>query len=143
LSTSNCTSADRLHEILLTLIYQPSNNSTRNRVTASIQIADFFSCELNDNKAISHYYSKILDLANNLKKISSSIGGRTTSGFEANMDDIINALHSIGIYSGIGLDEYNELLNNGIALAGLKKLADYIADNNLEKDIDDNELTQI
>jgi len=143
MSTSNCTSADRLHDILLLLIYPPSNTSTPNRVTASNQIANFFGCASSDNKAISHYYSKIHELACNLKKISSSVGGRTASGFEANMDDIIHALHSIGIYSPIGLDEYNELLNNEIALAGLKKLADYIADNNLEKDIDDNELTQI
>jgi len=143
MSTSSYTSADKLHEILTTLMY-PSDAADLFNHQLCDRFARFFGCSSSDHRTISNYYAKTLELASSVKLISKSIGGRTAVGYEANIDEIIDALLSIGAYNHIsGLDDYNERLKNGIALAGLKKLADYIADHNIEIDVDGEEITLI
>jgi len=136
------TSADRLYKILKSLL---DENSNANTTTSAYALRNAFGIQGNiDRQRLMKYYNSTIKLVQNLKNICESIGGRMAKEFVLNLDIIEEALLSIGYSSSHkDLSTFASLLNSGIAMAGLKNIAAYIDDNDLEKDVEDKELEQI
>jgi len=98
-----------------------------------------------ERKQVMKYYNSTSMLIQRLiETCESSIGGRMATRFVANLETINEAFLSIGFNSERGdLSTFASMLNNEIAMNGLENLAAYIADNDLEKEIDEDALEQI
>jgi len=136
ISMSNYTSADRLYEILDKLLAGGGGGNPRLALRSIFNFGDLTLAY--------KYLMKTIELSSTLKKMSEMLGGRIAETMETHFEKIQEALLSIDFNnSNQGFAMFSDILSNGNAMAGLKMFASYIADNNIEKDIQQEELEAI
>jgi len=89
------------------------------------------------------YYRKTIELAQGIKNMCNTFGGRTAIGFKDTMDKIQEALLSLEIERTDGFIAFRKKLSDKSAMSGLKSIADYIADQNIEIEIQQKSLDKI
>jgi len=136
---SNYTSADRLYEILNRLLGAGPSGDAHAVFRSVFDLPDSESREV-----IYKYLMKTIDLSSTLKKTSKTLGGRIAGRFEPHIEKIQEALLSIKLENtNSSLNLFWHKLSDRAAMEVLSIFAGYIADNNIEKDIKQEELEAI
>jgi len=119
--------------------------SYRNSVSSAKALAKAYNFDdLSNDKQILKHHASAIKLIQNLKELCETFGGRMAQGYISNLDIILESMLCIGYSSNpTSLDLFANKLNSGAAITSLESLAAYIADHNLEKELNDEELAQI